>query len=102
MIRPPPFLFLELQLSQEAVHNVSTRRHITLSTGDIPCTWRLCSVIYLGEAHFTCRFIERNGNAWYHDGISTGSSCVLDGTIDTISLASARGRLATHFIYRLE
>ncbi|KAJ7131323.1 hypothetical protein C8R44DRAFT_558603, partial [Mycena epipterygia] len=30
----------------------------------------LRGVIYGGQGHFTCRFFEKNGTAWFHDGAS--------------------------------
>ena len=30
--------------------------------------YRLCSIIYYHNFHFVCRFIEPNGEIWYHNG----------------------------------
>ncbi|KAJ7451901.1 hypothetical protein FB451DRAFT_965913, partial [Mycena latifolia] len=39
---------------------------------------KLClrGIIYGGQSHFTCRFIDKYSNVWFHDGISTGRRCV--------------------------
>ncbi|KAJ7441125.1 hypothetical protein FB451DRAFT_1106259, partial [Mycena latifolia] len=39
---------------------------------------KLRGIIYGGQAHFTCRFIDDSGYAWFHDGIATGRRCVPD------------------------
>jgi hypothetical protein len=35
----------------------------------------LCGLIYGGHQNFTCKYIDDTGTVWYHDGITTGSSC---------------------------
>ncbi|KAJ7015909.1 hypothetical protein C8F04DRAFT_984446, partial [Mycena alexandri] len=39
-------------------------------------TMKLRGIIYAGQAHFTCRYIERDGTMWFHDGITTGRNCL--------------------------
>ncbi|KAH6902965.1 hypothetical protein BKA70DRAFT_1228128 [Coprinopsis sp. MPI-PUGE-AT-0042] len=39
--------------------------------------------IYLGNAHFTSRYIDRDNNVWYHDGATSGRFCKLDGKLTT-------------------
>ncbi|KAJ7018503.1 hypothetical protein C8F04DRAFT_977220 [Mycena alexandri] len=36
----------------------------------------LRGIIYGGQAHFTARFVGRDGTLWFHDGITTGSNCI--------------------------
>ena len=30
--------------------------------------YRLCSIIYYHQSHFVCRFIDKSGGVWFHDG----------------------------------
>ena len=41
----------------------------------------LCGLIYGGHQHFTSRFIDNTGTVWYHDGMTTGSSCTQERTV---------------------
>lgn len=45
------------------------------------CLYRLCSIIYFGSAHFTCRFIALDGSIWSHDGQTYGGSAILESTM---------------------
>ncbi|KAJ7872238.1 hypothetical protein B0H13DRAFT_1633942 [Mycena leptocephala] len=33
--------------------------------------FKLRGIMYGGQNHFTCRFIDRQGEIWFHDGITT-------------------------------
>ncbi len=57
--------------------------HLTHNSGAI--AYRLRGLIYWGEFHFVSRIIDRSGQVWFHDGITTGSSCQWEGTIDLSS-----------------
>ncbi|KAJ7934892.1 hypothetical protein B0H13DRAFT_1591282, partial [Mycena leptocephala] len=37
---------------------------------------RLRGIIYGGQGHFTCRFIDKAGDIWFHDGMVTGRNCL--------------------------
>ncbi|KAJ7617673.1 hypothetical protein DFH06DRAFT_1012334 [Mycena polygramma] len=67
---------------------------------------RLRGIIYGGGSHFTCRFIEQNGDMWYHDGITTGRRCVRHGNMSVfqgpLDLQKCRGSNAVALIYALE
>ncbi|KAJ6528833.1 hypothetical protein B0H19DRAFT_896806, partial [Mycena capillaripes] len=39
-------------------------------------TSSLRGIIYGGEGHFTCRYVEKGGEMWFHDGITTGRDCL--------------------------
>ena len=36
--------------------------------------YRLCGIVYYHSNHFVCRFIDKSGGVWYHDGIETKSN----------------------------
>jgi hypothetical protein len=50
------------------------------SQGALVCM-KLKGIVYGGHAHFTCRIICNNGAIWYHDGITTGRHCKLEGNL---------------------
>ncbi len=45
---------------------------------------RLRGIIYGGQNHFTCRFIDIDGNMWFHDGITTGQKCLPEVNINAV------------------
>ncbi|KAJ7733308.1 hypothetical protein B0H16DRAFT_1468145 [Mycena metata] len=47
-------------------------------------TLKLRGVIYGGQSHFTCRYIQEDGTIWFNDGITTGSSCLREGKIQDL------------------
>ncbi|KAJ7155806.1 hypothetical protein C8R46DRAFT_910619 [Mycena filopes] len=49
---------------------------LTLLRAESLVTLRLRGIIYGGQGHFTCRYIGRNGEIWFHDGITTGRTCL--------------------------
>ena len=63
---------------------------------------KIRGIIYAGEAHFTCRFIDSVGRVWYHDGMTTRRACIIDGLLtemDFETLAGTRGKTAVAVIY---
>ncbi|KIM80402.1 hypothetical protein PILCRDRAFT_73196 [Piloderma croceum F 1598] len=42
-------------------------------------------LIYHGDFYFTSRVIGTDGMVWYHDGMTTGSSCENEGDFDKFS-----------------
>ncbi|KAJ7171049.1 hypothetical protein C8R46DRAFT_895673 [Mycena filopes] len=65
----------------------------------------LRGVVYGGQGHFTCRFIDEWGTVWFNDGISTGSSCVRQGNLSDEhsqrELARCGAKAAVALIYAL-
>jgi len=45
----------------------------------------LRGLIYFGEFHFVSRIITLDGKVWFHDGMTTGSSCIYEGTLRKLS-----------------
>ncbi|KAJ6629570.1 hypothetical protein B0H10DRAFT_1712089, partial [Mycena sp. CBHHK59/15] len=39
---------------------------------------KLRGIIYGGQADFTARLVDRDGGMWFHDGITTRSSCLAE------------------------
>jgi ATP-dependent exoDNAse (exonuclease V), alpha subunit - helicase superfamily I member len=67
--------FSKLQVSHK-IQLVVNEKHITLD---------LSGLIYFGQFHYTSCITSRNGNIWYHDGITTKNKCVLQGQLKNIS-----------------
>ncbi|TFK31069.1 hypothetical protein BDQ12DRAFT_566411, partial [Crucibulum laeve] len=42
----------------------------------------LRGIIYSGENHFNCQVIDVDGSIWFHDGITTQSSCLFEGHVE--------------------
>ncbi|KZT18056.1 hypothetical protein NEOLEDRAFT_1081082 [Neolentinus lepideus HHB14362 ss-1] len=47
----------------------------------------LTGIIYHGDYHFNCWFIDKNGTIWYNDGMETKRECIIDGDISKISMS---------------
>lgn len=45
----------------------------------------LRGIIYGGQDHFTCRVVGRDGAMWFHDGITTGATCIPEVNVRTLS-----------------
>ncbi|KAJ7285324.1 hypothetical protein C8J57DRAFT_1038335, partial [Mycena rebaudengoi] len=50
--------------------------------------YRLRGVVYHGGSHFTSRIVDSCGDVWFHDGITTKSTSVYGGTLESISSPS--------------
>jgi len=63
-------------------------------------TYHLRGVIYHGNNHFTCRVVSPLELVWFHDGLVTGSTMVLDGNLSSqIDLYTCREKSATVAVY---
>jgi len=48
-------------------------------------TLPLKGIIYLSNHHFSIHIITSEKNVWFHDGIATGSTCILEGPLTNFS-----------------
>jgi hypothetical protein len=62
---------------------IKTSHKIRFKTDNAITVLHLRGIVYHGENHFTSRIISPEGNIWFHDGISTGSTCEIDGHLKT-------------------
>jgi hypothetical protein len=46
--------------------------------------YRLRGIIYGDGNHFVARLFTKDGQIWYHDGITTGSNCHFEGNLDKL------------------
>ncbi|KAJ6536056.1 hypothetical protein B0H19DRAFT_1317633 [Mycena capillaripes] len=49
---------------------------LLLHVGQQEIRMNLRGIVYGGQAHFTCRLVDKDGSMWFHDGITTGSNCI--------------------------
>ncbi|KAJ7153845.1 hypothetical protein C8R46DRAFT_897874 [Mycena filopes] len=67
---------------------------------------RLRGIIYGGQGHFTCRYVQRQGQMWFHDGITTGSSCLRESMLqdvdDRLRLHRCGEKAAIAVLYALD
>jgi hypothetical protein len=57
---------------------------LRLEVNGRPIILALRGIIYGGQSHFTSRVIGRDGAMWFHDGITTGLSCIPEGNLRTL------------------
>jgi hypothetical protein len=65
--------------------NVRTSHRIKVKTNSEDKYLYLRGIIYYGDIHFTSRIISTNGDVWYHDGMTTGSTCHKDSILQLLS-----------------
>ena len=59
-------------------------------------------LIYHGDFHFASHIIGSDGMVWYHDGITTRSSCKNEGDFNKLSsrnLLKCRGKILILVVY---
>ena len=81
---------------------IKTSHKIRFKTDNAITVLHLRGIVYHGENHFTSRIISPNGNIWFHDGISTGSTCEIDGHLKTTTdraLYNCKGNKLVMAIY---
>jgi hypothetical protein len=60
---------------------------------------KLRGIIYGGQSHSTCRFIDDRGDMWFHDGITTGANCLPEVVPNLIDLHTYGQKKAVVVIY---
>ena len=62
--------------------------------------YKLRGIIYFGQQHFTACVVNKNGQVFYHDGITTGRQCNYIGVFkDLENPHSYKGKKAAAVIY---
>jgi len=67
-----------------------------------PVILEVRGLIYHGDFHFTSRIIGNDNNVWYHDGMTTGSTCKNEGDFDSFStkkLSKCKGKRLLLVVY---
>jgi hypothetical protein len=63
-------------------------------------SYKLCGIIYFGDAHFTACVIYNQNMIWFHDGITTGQKLIYEGLLhDNFPLNQCRSKEAIAAIY---
>ncbi|EIW58457.1 uncharacterized protein TRAVEDRAFT_124747 [Trametes versicolor FP-101664 SS1] len=96
----PPIVCAELYPQGHPMH-LDIDRELMLNVNGRLCKWSVRGLIYWGADHFTCRFVDLEGQVWYHDGISTGRNCARESSLADADLCHARGRQLSHVVYFL-
>ncbi len=99
----PPLLCAEVYTVGH-LPNYSVEWNLKLEVNGRVRVWSLRGLIYWGADHFTSRFVDSEGRVWFHDGISTGSQCILETNshADPPDLLHSGQRDLTHAIFVLE
>ena len=94
-----PLPFIALDFSGQIIHIDAT---FTVSISNVETSYKLCGIIYFGDAHYTARVISDSGMVWFHDGIATGQELLYEGVLnqnENISLNNCEGKDALIAIY---
>ena len=81
---------------------ITTSPKITFKSNGHTTTLHLRGIVYHGDNHFTSRIISPGGDIWFHDGITTKSSCESDGHFNTTSdkqLKNCKGKSLVLAVY---
>ncbi|KAI0330960.1 hypothetical protein GY45DRAFT_1213749, partial [Cubamyces sp. BRFM 1775] len=73
LLTAPPLLVLDVG-SVSFEHSVETI--VLLPVDGAMVQYALTGVVYHGYNHFTCRYLDPSGTVWFHDGATSGSSCI--------------------------
>ncbi|KAJ7016600.1 hypothetical protein C8F04DRAFT_981158 [Mycena alexandri] len=96
----PPIMVFDLS-SDRLVFNDDLK----FSCGEETIVMKLRGIIYGGQNHFTCRYVQQDGTVWFHDGITTGSSCLRENKLqdlkDRLCLHRCGAKLAVAAIYAI-
>ena len=71
----------------------------TISINNAETSYKLCGIIYFGDAHYTACVVTDNGMVWFHDGIATGQNLIYEGMLNNLSLKDCKGKAALIAIY---
>lgn len=95
----PKFLAIELNEEDVLMSKLSIDAVVDLSSFGLSSCWSLAGIVYLGDGHFTSRFVDNASRVWYHDGISQSNRAIYEGNTDDIDLTTLRGRKACEIFY---
>lgn len=100
----PPVLTFEIQLTDSSLPRIAIDPDMLITAPDGgQHRYRLFGIVYLADAHFTCRYVDLAGDVWYHDGLSQTRTCVQDGHVDSLDLARThQGARACIIMYYLQ
>ena len=66
-------------------HDVKVRVDNQIVFPEIDQMYRLCGIVYyppqMDQKHFVCRFVDKSGGVWFHDGAVYGEHVLYYGNI---------------------
>ena len=97
----PAFIVFEVVAEVAVTHASRVTILPSMSTviNDKVHQWNLIGIVYSGHSHFTSRYIDGNGEIWFHDGVSSGHTCIRE--VHGVDLSKAMGRGAHLILYQL-
>ncbi|KAJ7183739.1 hypothetical protein C8R46DRAFT_883813 [Mycena filopes] len=94
----PPIMLLDLSHDKLLFSN-----ELAFQVNGVEVKMKLRGVIYGGQGHFTCRVVQRDRTMWFHDGITTGSSCLRETNLqdvdDRLRLHKCGEKIAVAVVY---
>ena len=91
-----PLPFIALDFSGQTMQIDAT---FTISINNAETSYKLCGIIYFGDAHYTACVVTDNGMVWFHNGIATGQNLIYEGMLNNLSLKDCKGKAALMAIY---
>ncbi|KAF8346796.1 hypothetical protein F5887DRAFT_882720 [Amanita rubescens] len=91
---PLPFIALDF-----AGQTIQIDANFTISINNTETSYKLCGIIYFGDAHYTAHVVCDNGMVWFHDGIETGQNLNYEGMLYNLSLSNCKDKDALTAIY---
>ena len=65
--------------------NVTLSRTIKIQGSARATALHLKGLVYHGGYHFTCQLIDKSGNIWFHDEMTTGRFSIMEGKFGTVT-----------------
>jgi hypothetical protein len=72
------------------MRNIVTSHRLEFKTDTGVKSLLLRGIVYHGNNHFTSRIVSLDNQVWYHDGMTTGRSCISDGLLNDVCDAGLR------------
>ena len=95
-------LLLVQDISHNISRNIKVSKTLKFEQGSETVILDVRGLIYHGDFHFTSHIIGTVGIVWYHDGITTGSSCENEEDFDKFSsrnLLKCKGKILILVVY---
>ena len=84
---PPPFMAIHLEDKRqqgEGACQPEMTSQVTIRDSSDKLTYKLRGLIYWNRTHFTYRMVDKAGQVYYNDGMTTGNSRIHEGKLGEI------------------
>lgn len=95
----PSILMLCLQPTDPLMPCVAIDQNVDFSDIQGGCRWALGGVVYLGQEHFTSRYVNSHGHVWCHDGMTQGNHPIYEGILANLNMSELQQRRACLAVY---